>query len=110
MFLDERLLERCKQSDIQDDFEKTALLTRDLFSMCDEYYKKQFKEAKATTGKEMKVILDRTFNFFDLFVRNALKSEDENLQICGKIFQEYSYKTAFLEDPEIRAIYERISK
>ena len=94
MFLDDQLLEMCKNTDcaIPENLQK---LNKDLCDACQTYYRG--KIYIGMPNKEAKVVLDKTFNFWDSFVCMALKSDDFSLKLLGKLFQEYSFKKHFLQ-------------
>lgn len=101
MFLDDELLEICRKAEIntgQDIDELYGILC----TTCEKYYKKQLHNDMPT--KQVKVILDRTFNLWDSFVRMAIK-EGDKMQVLGEAFQRYTFKKAFLSNEKLAGIY-----
>jgi len=104
MFLDEELLEICRKADASTS-KGICDLNDKLCGKCEDYYK-----SKITSGmrkKDVKVILDRTFNLWDSFVRMALKEGGE-MAIIGELFQDFSFKDQFLSNPKMKEIYENL--
>ena len=105
MFLDDELLKICEDAitttpqDIQE-------LNKTLCGKCEDYYRKKIN--KNMTPKEVKVILDRTFNLFDSFVRMALKSNISQLKILGELFKEFTFKKQFLSNDEMNKVYSKL--
>jgi NMD protein affecting ribosome stability and mRNA decay len=106
MFLDEELLEMCVKADCSTP-EIIQQLNIDICRKCESYYKS--KMYPAITPKELKTILDRTFNLFDLFVKNASKSTDKKLQILGELFKEFSFKQQFLQNEKTLKAYNNLT-
>jgi len=102
MFLDEKLIEICKNTDV-DTPEKIQELNRVICRECELYYKSKINLQMGRL--EVKAILDRTFNLYDSFVKMALKSNDYKLQILGEMFQKYTFKSQLLENKEMARIY-----
>lgn len=105
MFLDDELLFMCEHAKIPD-ANSVNFLVRILYVKCEDYYKKRINEKMSP--KEVKVILDRTFNLFDSFVRMALKSENTQLKILGKMFEKYTFKKQFLSNKEMKNVYDKL--
>lgn len=106
MFLDDMLIELCKESDT-DTPEKIQQLNKDIFRKCEEYYKGKLIKGNGElpTKKEVKVILDRTFNLFDSFVRQLKKSDDYKLNLLGELFEKYTFKKQLLKNEKMAEIY-----
>jgi hypothetical protein len=105
MFLDEKLLEMCKGADLTTP-ESIQQLNVDLSDECQNYYKGKIQPG--TPKKEAKVILDKTFNLWDSFVRSALKSNNFELITLGKLFQEHSFKKQFMMNEDLKKLYESL--
>ncbi len=105
MFLDEELLLMCMCSEA-DTPEKIQQLNIDVCVKCEGYYKSKLHATSSQT--EIKVVLDRTFNLFDSFVRMAKKDADVKLNILGKMFEKYTYKSQFLSNEKMNNIYNKL--
>lgn len=108
MFLDDILYNTCEQSDIL----KTdiQLLNNTLCKICEDYYKEGLKKLsdENTTSKNIKVILDRTFNLWDLFVLKAQKSNLSKMQALANLFSKHTFKSQFLLNSEMKSLYETL--
>lgn len=104
MFLDDQLLEICKNADCSTP-ESVQELNKTLCQTCENYYKSKIHPT--ITKEELKVVLNRTFNLWDGFVRQALKG-NEKMKILGELFQKFSFKEQFLSNPEISEIYKKL--
>ena len=105
MFLDDRLFKICEDFEIKtpDDVQD---LNQIIMENCTDYYK--FKLTPNLTNKEIKTILDKTFNLFDSFVRLLKKSSNPKMNILHQLFEEYTFKNQFLRDPKISEIYKNL--
>jgi arginyl-tRNA synthetase len=105
MFLDDELFLMCESAKINsgEDIQK---LYANLGDKCQAYYQKQI--TLETTAKEAKVILDRTFNIWESFVRMLSKSDKKTLQILGVLFKKYSFKKEFMNTPELAEVYSKL--
>ena len=101
MFLDDELLEMCRAKDCSIP-ENIQQLNADLCNRCQDYYKA--KILPNMQKKEVKVILDRTFNLWDSFTRMAIK-EGGRMAILGELFSEYTFKKQLLSNDEMARIY-----
>jgi arginyl-tRNA synthetase len=102
MFLDDELLEMCKNCKCET-LEDIQQLSADIYDKCGLYYKK--KITINSTRNEVKTILDITFNLFDSFVKSALNSNDYKLITLGQLFEKYSFKSHLLSDKKVAKIY-----
>lgn len=102
MFLDNKLLEICKNSEVTTS-EHVQELNEKIIRTCEDYYKPKINQN--LSNKEVKIILDRTFNLFDSFVRLALESDDNNLVIFGNMFKKFTFKSQFMSNKEMSKIY-----
>lgn len=105
MFFDDELLKICEQSELSTS-QNIQELNKILCGKCEDYYKS--KITPTSTNKEVKIILDRTFNLFDSFVRMALKSEKSQINILGKLFKEFTFKKQFLSNEKMKEIYNKL--
>ena len=105
MFLDDELLKMCGISDAGKP-ELVQKLNVDICKKCEDYYKTGLNEL--STGKEIKIRLDKTFNLFDSFVRMALKSEDFQTRTLGELFKKYTFKKQFLSNEKMNEIYNKL--
>ena len=105
MFLDDELLQICKNYDctIPENIQK---LNIDLKTKCEEYYKARI--TPNMTDIELKVILDRVFNLWDSFVKMLLK--DKVLTVLGHLFKEHSFKKEFLSNEKLNEVYQKLGK
>lgn len=106
MFLDDELLQMCIECEANTP-EKIQQLNRDLCKKCMEYYKSKLD--LEMTKKEAKIILDKTFNLFNSFVRMAKKSDNYKVQELGKMFEKFTFKKQFLADEKIDKLYKNLS-
>lgn len=104
MFLDEMLLEECRNSDLKE-VGSLDVLNRNLCKMCEKYYKDRLSDSM--TPKEVKALLDRTFNLWDSFLKMAQKEGGE-LGILADLFSEYSFKKQFLANEKINEVYKNL--
>jgi len=101
MFLDDELLEMCKNADCSTE-DKIQQLNVDLCTKCEMYYKTKIVPNMAK--KEVKTILDKTFSLWDSFVRMG-KKETESVRIIVEMFEKYSFKKQLLSNSEMARIY-----
>ena len=105
MFLDDKLLQICKEWDCSTP-EKIQELNQKLCRECESYYKTKLNPS--LSKYEVKTILDRTFNLWDSFVRMALENKDTKLIVLGAVYKEYSFKSQLMKNDEIVEIYIRL--
>jgi len=105
MFLDDELLEICKNWDCSTP-EQIQALNDEICKTCEAYYKSKLTDK--TLNKQLKIVLDRTFNLFDSFVRQAEKSEDANMIMLAGMFKKYTFKRQFLSNNEMNKIYNKL--
>lgn len=99
MFLDEELLEMCRANSIPDNIQQ---LNVELCEKCEQYFKS--KISPNMLKKDVKSVMDRTFNLWDSFTRMAIK-EGENMKLLGELFQQYTFKKQLLSNDEMARIY-----
>lgn len=104
MFLDDELLEMCKNADCST-IENIQQLNVDLCVKCETYYKSKIHPN--SSKKEIKVILNKTFNLWDSFTRMAIK-EGGGIKLLGKLFQSHTFKKQLLSNNEIAKIYNNL--
>lgn len=103
MFLDDKLLKlvvNCK-ADKPEDIQK---LYKDVMNECQDYYKAKISPLQIT-AHELKVVLNKTFNLYDSFVRMALKHDEYKVKKLGELFQKHTFKMEFMKDDELAGIY-----
>lgn len=105
MFLDDELLKICEDfggltADNLND------LNRTLCRECEKYYQPLIK--KDAYKDEVKTILDRTFNLWDSFVKNAKKSTNRKVNIIAKMCAEHTFKKQLLSNPDILELYDNL--
>jgi len=100
MFLDDQLIQVCKDAEINNP-DDVQLTYDKLIDTCQDYYKSQVLR----TRTDVKIIIDRTFNLWDSFVRMALKSENIQVVILGELCEKYSFKNTFLSDEKLGPFY-----
>ncbi len=105
MFLDEKLLNICKEADIKEGKDVQTLHTK-LINECQDYYKARIKPGMP--NKEVKVIIDRTFNLWTSFTNMASSSEDKTLALLGKLCTTHTFKNAFMNHPELKKVYDKL--
>jgi arginyl-tRNA synthetase len=102
------LKQMCKDCDA-DTEDKIQQLNQDLKTRCTNYYRAKLKELPITTpSKEIKTVIDRTFNLWDSFIKKALSSEDSKLLMLGILFQKYSYKDDFMSNKLASETYNKL--
>ena len=104
MFLDDKLLEMCREADCRT-ADKINQLYQALLDECECYYK--FLLRPNMTNKEVKVVLDRTFALWDSFTGRATKEEGK-MKTLGKLFQNYTFKNAFLGNEKLANLYNKL--
>lgn len=106
MFLDDKLFELCKNNPFNT-VEWIGKLYDDVMSTCHSYIKS--KIYPNMERKEAKTIINRTFNYFDAFVKKAKASEDQKMKNIGKLFEEeFHFKKHYLSNEKIKEIYENL--
>jgi len=105
MFLDDELLQICKEAEL-DTSESIQALNIALCSKCELYYKARIKPEMASS--QAKRILDRVFNLWDSFVRQAQKDEDKTMNVLGELFEVHSFKAQFLKNQTMADIYNKL--
>jgi hypothetical protein len=101
MFLDDELLEMCRAADCSEP-DNIQQLNVDLCDKCKNYYKA--KILPNMPKKDVKAILDKTFNLWDSFTRMAIK-EGGRMALLGEMFSKYTFKKQLLSNDEIARIY-----
>jgi len=101
MFLDDELLEMCSVADCSE-ADNIQQLNVDLCRKCEAYYKS--KIVPNMPKKDVKVVLDKTFNLWDSFTRMAIK-EGGRMALLGEMFSKYTFKQQFLSHDEMARIY-----
>lgn len=105
MFLDDKLYKICSEMVVKPNF-NIQHLNKTLLIECENYYKPIIANNK--TNKECKVILDRTFNHWNSFVRMLKNSNDKNINILGTLFSEHTFKKQFLSNKELAELYSKL--
>lgn len=105
MFLDDELLQICKDAELTE-FKQIQQLNVELCKKCEDYYKS--KIFPHSSPKDVKIILDRTFNLFDSFVRLCKTSDDGTLKLLGKLFENHTFKQQFLKNDDMKQIYNKL--
>ena len=105
MFLDDELLKMCEDTIINTP-DNVIELNNDICQKCENYYKSKLTEN--STDKEVKCILDRTFNLFDSFVINAKKSQNHQIKTFGELFENHTFKKQFLANNKVKEIYDKL--
>ena len=104
MFLDDELLQICRDT-ICDTPESIQQLNEDLCKKCEKYYKERI--SKDMNAKNVKVILDKTFNLWDSFTRMAIK-EGGKMAILGELFSKYTFKKQLLLNEKLADVYNKL--
>lgn len=99
MFLDEKLYQHTINKNINssDDFE---LLVNELYKICEDSWKPKLRSN--LTYENVKIVLDRVFNSWDLFIKKLQKEE----YIFTDILLKCSYKSAFMKNKKTKRIYD----
>jgi hypothetical protein len=103
MFLDNEVLEICKKAKL-DTPEDVQGFYAEVCNKFDDYRRNNMNAFM--TGKEIKSVINKTFNLWNSTVRMCLKSGDHKLIIIGEMLQKYSFKDVFLKDKEMKRIYD----
>lgn len=101
-FLDDQLYNHLKNKPLNksDDFKE---LLNELYKVCENYWKPKV-DAKSTSNKEVKVLLDRTFNAWDLFIKKLVKEK----WFLADVIVKYSYKEIFMQNDQLKKAYENL--
>lgn len=102
MFLDDELFNMCIDLRV-DTPGYVQKLNLNLCRKCESYYKSKIH--MGMTEKDVKTILNRTFNLFDSFVRKLKESENKQMQILGELFEEFTFRKQFLSDAKMNKFY-----
>ncbi len=105
MFLDEELFEMCKTADVRHE-DYVVTLTQALYRKCEEYYKSKLNPLD--TKQVFKATLDKVFNLWDSFVKMLAKSGNVHLVILSELYTEWSFKKQFMDNEEVRKVYESL--
>lgn len=99
-FLDDKLYEAAikKQIDSTDDFKD---LINELYKICEDHWKPQVK-MNQTSKKDVKILLDRTFNSWVLFVKRMIREH----WFLSDYLEKYSYRQQFMSNDKLKAIYD----
>lgn len=109
MFLDDELLEMCKSANL-DNETSIQQLNEDICKRCEVYYKEKLIILYENNGtnKEAKIIMDKTFNLFNSFVRMAKKDTNETISLIGNFFEKHSFKKQLFNNKEIERFYNKL--
>lgn len=101
-FLDDQLYNHVMNRELNksDDFND---LLNELYRICENYWKPNV-DLKSSTNKEVKVLIDRAFNAWDLFAKKLVKEK----WFLADMIVNYSYKNIFMENPELKKQYDRL--
>ena len=100
MFLDDKLYQHTINRQIRDSSDYLAMVN-ELYKICEDHFKPQLKEGM--TYREGRIIMDRVFNSWDLFI-NRLDKEDYSLV---DFMKEASYKSAYMKSPQLVELYNK---
>lgn len=109
MFLDDELLKIAREADVSTPG-KIQQLNKDLCRKCQDYYKSNLPADSALSPKKIKMVLDKTFNLWDSFVRMAKKDDSRQLNILANLFEKYSFKYQFLQNEDMNKIYNKLKQ
>lgn len=101
-FLDDQLYHHVmnRELDKSDDFKD---LLNELYRICENYWKPKV-DLGSTSKREVKVLIDRTFNGWDLFVKKLVKEK----WFLADVIVKYSYKEIFMENTELKKSYDNL--
>lgn len=111
MFLDDKLYNHLEARSNEAPYsgaitpEDISTLYNELLDISDDYIKGKVRIGMPYS--EFSVIVDRTGNLWDSFVKKSLKSEDILVRGIGKLCKEHPFKDVYLQSKEILEIYER---
>lgn len=102
IFLDDKLCACTKNKELKssDDFEK---LLNELYKICEEHWKPNVKMGETPTF-QAKIMIDRTFNSWDLFVSRMKKEK----YFLADYLSKYSYKNIFMSNETLKTSYEKL--
>lgn len=106
MFLDEELLKIVEETEINSGYD-IIKLNDIICNKCQDYYKEKIIPSQ-TSYKEAKVILNKTFNLFDSFVRLCKKHKSPIVNIMGDMFEKHTFKSQFLQNERMAEIYNKL--
>jgi hypothetical protein len=100
-FLDDQLYTTVKNTGINniDEFSK---MMNNLFILCENKYKSELKSG--ISKQEAKAIIDRVFNYWDLFIKRL---EKENYFLIKSI-KSNSFKDAFMNNELAKSEYDKL--
>jgi len=101
MFLDDKLYQHIiNKNEIQNVVDLQTTIN-ELYKICEDHFKPLITK-NISSYREIKIIMDRVFNSWDLFIQR-LDKEDYFLT---DIISEASYKTAYMKNSECKRIYD----
>lgn len=103
MFLDEQLYICVKETQIITPKDIIPLLNN-LFKICDDHIKNNLLSNDQATFKDIRILFDKVFNSWDLFVKRL---EKEKFWIWDIFTNENSYKYQILKNSKVLEIYNK---
>jgi len=102
MFLDDQLYEWTKLRDIEE-VEDVYELVKELHTMCSDWYKTKLDTASSV--RDIAVVLDKTFRFWDMFIEKLKKENHDMVPLLTT--DGISIRDVVLSSERIRLIYEQ---
>lgn len=100
-FLDDKLFEHTINRQLNAASDAEALIN-ELFDIMEAYWKPQFNVGMSK--KDARTIIDRAFSLWDLFIKKLEKEK----YFLADIIKDNSYKQAFMDNPELKRIYDSL--
>ena len=101
MFLDEKLYQHTMKYVIAEPNDFRALIN-ELYKLSEDNWKPQCYEGMSK--KEIKTIIDRVFRSWELFIAKLKKEK----WFLVDMLEKYSYRVTFMQDEELKEIYEKL--
>jgi len=98
MFLDDKLYNHVKLRELKDS-DDFIVLINELYRICEDHYKPQL--TPGMSYHQGKIILDRTFNAWDLFITKLEKDE----WFLIDILKTCSFKDTYFKNDRLKEIY-----
>jgi len=101
-FLDDQLYNHVMSKNLRDSKDFQDMLN-ELYRICENYWKPKV-DIGSTSKREVKVLIDRTFNGWDLFVKKLIKEK----WVLADVIVKYSYKEIFMDNAELKKSYDNL--
>ena len=102
MFLDDKLIKICVEADINTPNDVQQVFD-ELINTCQDHFKSRLKPDM--TNKEVKSLIDNTFNSWSSFVRIANTYNSIQVVIFGILGEKHTFRDIFLKDEKMSSLY-----